>query len=173
MEIPLNDDFARFIDTFDPVLRRFVRSRVSTDHAAGDIVQDVWYGLFRSLERGAIIENPEAWLFRSARNRIIDAHRKIKPLRLDRTDLESFEDDESPEDDLHLSEFFDLLEAALEELPDAQRRVFMRNEIDGVTLREIAEDEGENLKTIISRKRYAVIRLRAALGDYYEEFLGE
>ena len=170
METPLNDDFVEFIDAFDPVLRRFVRSQVPTDHGVEDIVQDVWYGLFRSLERGAIIEDPEAWLYRSARNRIIDGYRKIKPTRLEQSDFESVEDDESPEDDLYLAEFFDLLEAALDELPENQRLVFIRNEIDGVTLREIAEDEGENLKTIISRKRYAVIRLRAALGDYYEEF---
>lgn len=173
MENPQRDDFGEFIDAFDPVLRRFIRSRVPTDQAVEDIVQDVWYGLFRSLERGAIIEDPEAWLYRSARNRIIDSYRKIQPTRLEEKDFEAVEDDESPEEDLYLSEFFDLLEAALDELPENQRLVFIRNEIEGVTLREIAVDEGENLKTIISRKRYAVIRLRAALGDYYEEFWGE
>jgi len=167
------DDFADFIDAFDPVLRRFVRSLVSSEVPTEDIVQDVWYGLIRSLERGAIIEDPEAWLYRSARNRVIDGYRKIEPIRLEQLDHESLEDDESPEGDLHLAEFFDMLEAALAELPENQRVVFIRNEIDGDTLREIAEDENENLKTIISRKRYAVIKLRAALGDYYEEFWGE
>ncbi len=170
---PLNDDFAEFIEAFDPVLRRFVRSQISNDEAVDDVVQDVWYGLFRSLERGAIIEQPEAWLYRSARNRIIDAYRKIQPAYLEHAEIEAVPDDESPEDDLYLTDFFDLLEAALDDLPENQRLVFMRNEIEGVTLREIADDEGENLKTIISRKRYAVIRLRAALGDYYEEFWGD
>ena len=181
MELPLrdyprdalNDDFAEFIDAFDPVLRRFVRSQASSDEATEDIVQDVWYGFFRSLERGAIIEDPQAWLYRSARNRIIDLFRKIEPVGLDESDYDRLDDEESPEEDLHLAEFFDLLEAALAELPENQRTVFIRNEIDGETLREIADDEGENLKTIISRKRYAVIKLRAALGDYYEEFWGE
>ena len=173
MESFLHDDFAAFMEAFDETLRRFVRSKVSTDQAMQDIVQDVWFGFFRSLGRGSIIEDPEAWLYRSARNRVIDTYRKIQPVDVSEMEFESFEDDESPEDDLYRDEFFDQLEAALNELPDNQRVVFMRNEIDGVTLREIAEDENEKLKTIISRKRYAVIRLRAALGDYYEEFLGE
>ncbi len=173
MESSLHDDFAEFIESFDPTLQRFVRSQVSTDAAAQDIVQDVWFGFFRSLVRGSIIEDPEAWLYRSARNRVIDAYRKIKATDVYEVEFETFEDDESPEDDLYREEFFDLLEAALDELPDNQRVVFMRNEIEGVTLREIAEEENENLKTIISRKRYAVTRLRASLGDYYEEFWGE
>lgn len=173
MERYLDDDFAEFMEAFDQTLQRFVRSKVSADEAVRDIVQDVWFGFFRALDRGAIIEDPEAWLYRSARNRVIDGYRKIQPADLNQEAFELFEDDESPEDDLYQKEFFDQLEAALDELPDKQRIVFMRNEIDGVTLREIAEEENENLKTIISRKRYAVTRLRAALGDYYEEFLGE
>ena len=173
MESYLNDDFYEFMETFDQTLQRFVRSKVSTDQAAQDIVQDVWFGFFRSLNKGSIIEDPEAWLYRSARNRVVDAYRKIQPVTLGELEFESFEDDESPEDDLYREEFFDRLEVALDELPDNQRLVFMRNMIEGITLREIAEEENENLKTIISRKRYAVTRLRAALGDYYEEFLGE
>lgn len=173
MESYLHDDFSEFIEAFDQILQRFVRSQVSSDQVVQDIVQDVWFGFFRSLDRGSIIEDPEAWLYRSARNRIIDAYRKIQPVDLGEEKFESFEDDDSPEDDLYWTDFFDQLEAALDELPDKQRIVFMRNEIEGVTLREIAEEENENLKTIISRKRYAVTRLRAALGDYYGEFLGE
>ena len=173
MESFLHDDFTEFMEAFDQTLLQFVRSRVSTDVAAEDIVQDVWFGFFRSLDRGSIIEDPEAWLYRSARNRVIDTYRKIQGVKVTEEEFESFEDDESPEEDLYREEFFDQLEAALEELPDNQRLVFMRNEIEGVTLREIAEEENEKLKTIISRKRYAVTRLRAALGDYYDEFLGE
>lgn len=166
-------DFAAFIDAFDPVLRRFIRSQGPDPEAVEDIAQDVWYGFIRSLERGAIIEYPEAWLYRSARNRVIDVHRRIEPLRLAESDIGKRVGEESPEDELYLSEFFDLFESALDDLPENQRVVFIRNEVDGVTLREIAEEEGENLKTIISRKRYAVIKLRAALGDYYEEFWGD
>ena len=173
MESSINDDFSAFMEAFDQTLQRFVRSQVSTDQVVQDIVQDVWFGFFRSLDRGSIIEDPEAWLYRSARNRVIDAYRKIQPVDLSEVEFESFENNESPEDDLYREEFFDQLEAALDELPENQRVVFMRNELEGVTLREIAEEENENLKTIISRKRYAVTRLRAALGDYYEEFLGE
>ena len=173
MESFLHDDFSEFMEAFDQTLRRFVRSRVSTDQIMEDIVQDVWFGFFRSLDRGSIIEDPEAWLYRSARNRVIDVYRKIQAVDVSEMEFEAFEDEESPEEDLYQKEFFDQLEAALDELPDNQRIVFMRNEIDGVTLREIAEEENENLKTIISRKRYAVTRLRAALGDYYEEFLGD
>lgn len=173
MDSTINDDFSEFMEAFDETLQRFVRSQVSTDQAMQDIVQDVWFGFFRSLDRGSIIEDPKAWLYRSARNRVIDTYRKIQPVDLNEVAFESFEDDVSLEDDLYWKDFFDQLEAALDELPENQRIVFIRNEIEGVTLREIAEEEGEKLKTIISRKRYAVTRLRAALGDYYEEFLGE
>ena len=170
MESFLHDDFTEFMEAFDQTLQRFVRSKVSTDEAAEDIVQDVWFGFFRSLDQGSIIDDPEAWLYRSARNRVIDTYRKIQPVDVSEVEFESVEEEESPEDELYREEFFDLLEAALDELPDNQRVVFMRNEIEGVTLREIAEEESENLKTIISRKRYAVTRLRAALGGYYEEY---
>ncbi len=173
VDVDVDVDFAAFIDAFDPVLRRFIRSKGPDPEAVADIAQDVWYGFIRSLERGAIIEYPAAWLYRSARNRVIDAYRRIEPVRLGESDVDGHVSEESPEDELYLSEFFDLFEAALGDLPENQRIVFIRNEIDGVTLREIAEEEGENLKTIISRKRYAVIKLRAALGDYYEEFWGD
>jgi len=170
MDTPTNDDLQEFIDSFDETLRGFVRSMQSSDRDVDDIVQDVWYGFVRSLSRGAIIENPEAWLYRSARNRIIDAYRKIKP-SLDAEDvLEELVTDSSPEAHFDEDEFFNMLEIALDELPENQRHVFLRNEVEGITLREIADEEGENLKTIISRKRYAVIKLRASLGDYYENY---
>lgn len=173
MDTPINDDLQEFIDSFDETLRGFVRSRQSSDEEVDDIVQDVWYGFVRTLSRGSIIENPEAWLYRSARNRIIDAYRKIKPTADSEITIDDLVNDSSPEADLDEEEFFNLLEAALEELPENQKHVFLRNEVDGITLREIAEEEGENLKTIISRKRYAVTRLRAALGDYYENYWAE
>ncbi len=166
----MTDNIDREIfDSIDALLRRFVRSRVATDEAAEDVVQDVWFGFYRSLDRGAIIENIEGWLYRSARNRIIDLHRKIKPLSGE-IEFDELENDDSAIAETESNEFFDLLESALDDLPENQKDVFIRNEIDDFTLQEIADESDENLKTIISRKRYAVTKLRAALGEYYEEY---
>ena len=62
---------------------------------------------------------------------------------------------------------------ALEELPENQRNVFIWNELEEKTLQEIADQEKENLKTIISRKRYAVMHLRSRLENLYNDFLND
>jgi len=60
---------------------------------------------------------------------------------------------------------------ALNELPEKQRQVFVWNEMEDMTLQQIADKTGESIKTIISRKRYAVKRLREQLQDIYDELL--
>ncbi len=159
----------------------FVRSRVSTEEDAQDIVQDVWYQLSNQPEVQAI-ESISGWLYRVARNRIIDRSRKKKPALLEDFSYETDEgewtlpglmlaDNATPETE-HLRQlFWDELFAALEELPENQRSVFERNELDSLTLQEIADADGVPLKTAISRKRYAVLHLRKRLEDLYNDFL--
>lgn len=159
----------------------FVRSRVRTDEDAEDIVQDVWYQLINQPELQAI-ESVSGWLYRVARNRIIDRSRKKRPDLLEDygSTNENGEwtlpeimlaDDANPESE-HLRQlFWDELFAALEELPPNQRNVFVRNELDSMTLQQIADADGVPLKTIISRKRYAVLHLRKRLEDLYNDFL--
>ncbi|MEM6769346.1 MAG: RNA polymerase sigma factor [Bacteroidota bacterium] len=152
-------------------LAAFVAARVDADEAQ-DLLQEVWASLAISLD-DQIIENPRAWLYRITRNRITDHYRKVngRPAFQDLTpDLDAeatYSDYPDPD------EAWEEIDAALEALPEAQREVFVRNELDGETLREIAEDLSLPLKTVISRKGYARQRLRAQLRELYEDYFGE
>ena len=156
-------------------LNAFIKSRVSSDEDAEDILQDVWYQLSRlvNLEE---IESISGWLFRVTRNRIIDLYRKQRPDRLDdweedQEDDLSFTMPELPDDALFRELFWEELMNALEELPALQREAFVANELDGMSLQEIADRSGYNLKTVISRKRYAVMHLRKRLKDLYNDLI--
>ncbi|WP_020604638.1 RNA polymerase sigma factor [Spirosoma spitsbergense] len=160
-------------------LSRFIRGRVKTDEDAEDILQDVWYQLSNVVDLEGI-ESISGWLFQVARNRITDTYRKKKEESF--TDLtpddeaDGFSirdlllaDAETPDDQFFKDLFWEELMRALDELPDNQRTVFVQNELEEVTLQEIADQTGENLKTIISRKRYAVQHLRKRLKSLYDE----
>lgn len=159
----------------------FIRGRVKTDEDAEDILQDVWYQLSNQPEAGAI-EQISGWLYRVARNKITDKHRKQKEALLD--DF-SYEDDEgefnfkevllaescSPEEESLKRLFWDQLFLALDELPEKQRYVFVQNELEERTFQDLSNETGENIKTLISRKGYAVKHLRSRLQNLYQEFI--
>ncbi|MBL7726116.1 MAG: sigma-70 family RNA polymerase sigma factor [Dinghuibacter sp.] len=161
----------------------FIRSRVNTQEDAEDILQDVWVQLSRQPEIEAM-ESIRGWLYRVARNRITDNYRKkqTQPVMVS-TQATSDDDGEwalpeiaassdgNPETTYLREMFKETLFAALEELPENQRRVFELNEFDNLTLQQIADQEGENLKTIISRKGYAVKHLRKRLEIFYNELV--
>jgi RNA polymerase sigma factor (sigma-70 family) len=160
-------------------LFRFIRSRVRSNEDAEDILQEVWLQLSRVLDIEPI-EEISAWLYQVARNRIIDKQRKKKPLALsdllldtdvDEADLAAtlFADTGNPDDELSRRLFRDQLLHALAALPPKQRQVFILNEIEGRTFQEIADQTGENIKTLISRKRYATRKLRERLADFCDE----
>ncbi|WP_231458712.1 RNA polymerase sigma factor [Pedobacter sp. Leaf132] len=159
----------------------FIRGRVNTDEDAEDILQEVWYQLSNQPEAGAI-EKIGGWLYRVAKNKITDRYRKQKDVLID--DL-SYEDDEgeinfreillaesfSPEEESLKKLFWDQLFLALAELPENQRYVFVQNELEDRTFQELADETGENIKTLISRKGYAVKHLRNRLQNLYQEFI--
>ncbi len=162
-------------------LFRFIRGRVGTDEDAEDILQDVWYQLSNVPEAGAI-EQLSGWLHRVARNRITDKYRKRKDELLDDYSYEDeygevdFKDlllavEEHPEAAQLKQLFWEQLFAALDELPEAQRYIFVQNELEERTFQEIADETGENIKTLISRKGYAVKHLRMRLNNLYQEFI--
>lgn len=168
------------INEYGNRLFRFIRGRVPSNADAEDITQEVWYQLSRVVELDSI-EQISGWLFRVARNRITDIYRKQSPdLVLDKSyDSEdgdfSFKDiltaeSISPEDENLKEIFWEELFLALDELPDNQKNVFIWNELEDQTFQEIADRTGENIKTLISRKRYAVIHLRKRLEALYQEF---
>ena len=159
----------------------FIRKKVKSDEDANDILQDVWFQ-FSSIWYSESIEQVGAWLFTVARNKITDKYRKKKT---DLIDDYAYEDDEgemqlpklfvsesfSPEKEELKDLFWEELLVALDELPENQKEVFIMNELDDFTLQEIADKTGAKLKTVISRKGYAVKHLRNRLQSLYDEFI--
>ena len=162
-------------------LLRFIRRRVKDQADAEDILQEVFYELTEAYRLTKPIEQAGAWLYRVARNRIIDSFRKKKPEpfgslpeNANSDDGLSFEDllpspEAGPEAAFARGVLLEELDAALEELPGEQREVFVAHEIEGRSFQEIARDTGVNVNTLLSRKRYAVAHLRRRLKAIYEE----
>jgi len=130
------------------------------------------------------IEQISGWLFKVARNRITDNYRKKKPVLLVDKDYENEDgtfnfkeilmaDTTTPEDENLKTYFWEELFNALDELPEKQRDVFVRHELEDNTFQEIADRTGENIKTLISRKRYAVQYLKSRLETLYQEFFDQ
>ena len=162
-------------------LLSFIRQRVNSEEDAEDILQDVWYQL-SSVPEVEAIEQVGSWLYRVARNRIIDKYRKQKTNSLEDYSYEDEDgefnfkeillaDDGTPETVYMRELFWEQLTVALDELPENQRQVFVWNELEDQTFQEIADRTGENIKTLISRKRYAVRHLRDRLESIYREFV--
>jgi RNA polymerase sigma factor (sigma-70 family) len=162
-------------------LRSFIRRRVRDPLDAEDVLQDVFYELVEANRLLMPIEHVTGWLFRVARNRITDLFRKKRPESL-RDGAVVGEDDEmltledllpSPDagpDALYArSVLLDELERAVAELPEEQRQVFVAHELEGRSFREMAADTGLSVNTLLSRKRYAVLRLRERLRRLYDE----
>jgi RNA polymerase sigma factor (sigma-70 family) len=164
-------------------LRNFIRKRVADEGDAEDILQDVFYELVEAYRLMKPIEQAGAWLFRVARNRIIDLFRKRKPESLQSNLLAGGEEDESllledllpspeagPDAAYARNILLDEIDAALEELPAEQRDIFVAHEIEGRSFKELAATTGLSINTLLSRKRYAVLHLRRNLQSIYEEF---
>ena len=163
-------------------LFHFIRGRVNTDEDAEDILQDVWYQ-FSNLVDTESIEQASAWLFTVARNKITDKYRKHQPVLLE--DELGYENEEgewnvkeillaenaTPETEHLRNLFWQQLFAALNELPEEQRKVFVWNELEDIPFNEIAVMTGEKVNTLISRKRYAVLHLRNRLEELYREII--
>ncbi len=159
----------------------FIRGKVNTDEDAEDILQDVWYQLSNAVNADEI-EQMSGWLFTVARNKITDKYRKQTTYSLEEQGYEdedrefNFEEiliieDSNPETEYLKELFWKELFIALDELPENQKQVFVCNELEDMTLQQIADKTGENLKTIISRKGYAVKHLRKRLETIYNEIL--
>lgn len=155
----------------------FIRKRVANEEDAEDILQDVFYQLLGNKEP---IDQITAWLFTVARNKITDRKRKKQPLPMDGLfsegeDGETFEwldilaDNSSNPETIYLRNLFqETLKEALDELPEEQKLAFVRNELDGISFKQISEETGVSVNTLISRKRYAVLHLRNKLTDLHE-----
>jgi RNA polymerase sigma factor (sigma-70 family) len=160
-------------------LSLFIRGKVDSDEDAEDILQDVWFR-FAKMMNTEPIEQVSGWLYRVAKNRIIDSYRKEKTVLTvdDDPDEENFPLQELfaaltsiPERENLRDHFWENLGSALDELPAEQRNVFVWNEIEEIPFHEILAKTGEKINTLISRKRYAVIHLRKRLEGIYKEII--
>ncbi|MBU9607755.1 RNA polymerase subunit sigma-24 [Burkholderia multivorans] len=163
-------------------LVNFIRRRISNPDDADDILQDVFHEFVQAYRLPAAIEQASAWLFRAARNRIVDRFRKKteQPLS-DLLDIDDDADDEyrldlplpthdaGPEALYARTVLLNALQHALDELPPNQREVFVAHELEGRSFKEMAAQSGVTLNTLLARKRYAVLHLRARLQPIYDE----
>src|ERR1051325_6445155 len=186
MSLEQDQRIADVVDRERSRLRNFIRPRVPDPRDAEDILQDVFYELVEANRLLMPIEHVTGWLFRVARNRITDLFRKKKPESFSETavadddegDSLDFEDllpspDAGPEGLYARQALLEELEQAVAELPQEQRQVFIAHEVEGRSFKEIAAETGVSVNTLLSRKRYAVLRLRARLQAVYDEFTRE
>ncbi len=154
-------------------LRNFIRKRVMDAGDTEDILQDVFYELIEAYRLTKPVEQVGAWLFRVARNRITDRFRKKATEETGET--AGWEDllpspEDGPEAAYARALLLEEMEAALEELPEEQREVFVAHELEGRSFKEISAETGVSVNTLLSRKHYAVLHLRRRLQAIYEEF---
>src|SRR6202047_1321761 len=163
-------------------LRNFIRRRVADQGDAEDILQDVFYELVEAYRMLKPVEQVSAWLFRVARNRITDLFRKKRPEAIgndpvvaENGELLLSEDllpspDAGPEAVYARNVLLEELHAALDELSEEQREIFIAHELEGYSFKELAAATGSSVNTLLSRKHRAVLRLRERLQGVREEF---
>ena len=159
-------------------LLSFILRTVRDEADAEDVLQEALYELVAAFRLKQPVEHAGAWLKRVARNRIIDRFRRSTP-QLAAADPEDGQGaeallpsaEEGPEAALLRELMMRELELALEELPQEQREVFVAHEIEGASFKELSARWGVGVNTLLSRKRYAVLRLRARLQDAYEDWV--
>jgi RNA polymerase sigma factor (sigma-70 family) len=181
-EITIEQDqlIAQAIEKDGSRLRNYIRKQVLDRDATEDILQDVFSELVEAYRLLKPIEQVSAWLFRVAKNRIIDRFRGKK--------IESLSDAGEDDDTVSLGDLLpslengpeaayasrvllDELDEALDELPEEQRSVFIKHEMEGYSFKELAAESGVSVNTLLSRKRYAVLYLRQRLQLIYDEFV--
>jgi RNA polymerase sigma factor (sigma-70 family) len=172
-------NITQVINDYSKRLLGFIKKRVSNDEDAEDILQDVFYQFIGNTQP---IEQLTGWLYTVARNKITDRKRKHKPELLD--DIFSADEDNgfswtdlffnaanNPETEYLKNIFWETLNTALDELPEDQKLVFVQNELEGISFKEISATTGISVNTLLSRKRYAVLHLRERLKTLKNELI--
>lgn len=167
-------------------LLNFIRRFVKRDEEAEDILQDVFYQFLVGYDQIKSLDQITSWLFRVARNKATDNHRKMKPDSFSELSLGSSRDDEPlmledilpdssdlPDRELLKDVIWKKLEELLALMPTKQREVFVQHEFEQKSFKEMALETGETVNTLISRKRYAILLLREGLTELYDELINE
>lgn len=167
-------------------LLSFIRGKVSSVEEAEDILQDVFYQFVAGFESIESLDRVTSWLYSVARNKIIDRYRRdaSRPKKADFNGAIGHDDelpltlqeilpdlDNTPEASLLREAIWDEITLALDELPADQREIFIQNEMEERGFREISEETGVSINTLLSRKRYAIIALRKRLQRFYDDLL--
>lgn len=177
--------FSEAIERNWPRLRNFLRRYAGDTGEVEDILQDVFYELLEAYRMMKPIEHVSSWLFRVARNRVVDLFRKRKAVSLSEP-VKSEEDsllltledllpspNEGPDAIYARRIMLEAIEDAIEELPKEQRDIFIAHEVMGISFKQYAAESGIGMNTLLSRKRYAMLSLRQRLQSLYDEFAGE
>ena len=172
MEMALQLELGKVYQTEKKRLLAFIRSRVANREDAEDILHDVFFHTLEGVSVTDQIDNILGWLYTAARNRIIDWYRKKRPHTYPLEEIEKYSIEElindsglHPEQSYYRNLISEALIESVEALPEEQRMVFVLQELEGMTFKEIAEMTGESINTLISRKRYAVQYLRKRLQE--------
>lgn len=183
MDLAMQAQEQTFLREKDRLLS-FIRNRVSTLEEAEDILQDVFFQFVAGYETIESLDRVTSWLFSVARNKIIDRYRResSRPMRADLSRQSATDEDipltlqdilpdlgNTPEDAYLREVLWDAIVDALEELPPDQREIFILNEMEERSFREISEETGISINTLLSRKRYAILALRKKLQLLYDE----
>lgn len=180
-----NDSIKEAVGLHSGRLFHFIRNRVSDLEDAQDILQDVFYEFIETSRMDEPIEQVSSWLFRVARNKIIDKYRKKKTDRLDDIHLNRQPNEEenyflseliagdgvTPDSQFDNSMLMFAIEEALSEIPQEQRDVFVMHELENKSFREISALTRTTVNTLLSRKRYAIQHLRKRLHNLYNEII--
>jgi RNA polymerase sigma factor (sigma-70 family) len=185
MMVQQDQQISEAIERERPRLRNFIRRRVPDQSDAEDILQEVFSELVEAYRMMKPLEQVTAWLFRVARNRITDLFRSKKreasteaAVTTEDGETLQWEDllpapDAGPESAYARRVLLEEMDAALDELPEEQREVFVAHEFLGYSFKELAEQTGVRVNTLLSRKHYAVLHLRERLQSIYDEFRKE
>jgi RNA polymerase sigma factor (sigma-70 family) len=185
MMVQQDQQISEAIERERPRLRNFIRKRVPDQSDAEDILQEVFSELVEAYRMMKPLEQVTAWLFRVARNRITDLFRSKKreastepAVTTEDGETLQWEDllpapDAGPESAYARSVLLEEMDAALDELPEEQREVFLAHEFLGYSFKELAQQTGVSVNTLLSRKHYAVLHLRERLQSIYDDFRKE
>jgi RNA polymerase sigma factor (sigma-70 family) len=182
MMVQQDQQISEAVEREKPRLRNFIRKRVADRSDAEDILQEVFYELVEAYRMMKPVQQVTAWLFQVARNRITDFFRSKTreapseaAVKLEDGEELQWEDllpstEAGPEAAYARSVLMEEMEAALDELPEEQREVFVAHEFLGYSFKELAAQTGVSVNTLLSRKRYAVVHLRERLQTIYDDF---
>ena len=186
MTIEQNQRISEIVRREQSQLQNFIRRRVMSDSDAEDVLQDVFCELVGAYRLMKPMEHATAWLYRVARNRIIDVFRKKKPENFSSVVPGRGEDGEwleienslpsrhaGPEASYARSALFEKLDAALQTLSEGQRHAFIAHELEGRSFKQMASETGVSEIALRLRKHHAVHHLRQRLRANYGGFTKE